>query len=336
MIVRNPVNSFCNRVFYCLLISFLTIAVVRQGFASQIVPFATHNQNPLISIYGLPVPTSADLLPLNESALQLTSNFSNTINNESTTSEILFIDIETHNLNLIYDIAFRKNMMLRLHIPFIKHYEGFMDKWIDDYHDMLNLPDGIRPAFPRDQVAIYYELNGTALINMQQPESGLGDISLQMAFQAVAENNFSLSYWAGIKLPTGDHKKLTGSGHMDFNFWIASSKQLNDSLSIYTNAGMILIQDSYILKPVQKDRVAFLTTGLQYQATEKIQLKAQLDNHSAFYKSATRFLGSVTQLTFGGSILFKHDSELDIAVAEDVKTNASPDVNFNLTWRLRF
>ena len=335
MTYKNPVRILCSRVFYCLLFLFGT-CIQSYASASNVIPFSSRDQNPLIAIYGQPLPVSAQILKSQQTELHISANFSNTINREQTANELFFIDIETHRLNLIFDAAIQQGWMLRIQLPLIKHYGGFMDKWIDDYHDLSNLPEGIRPFYSQNQISVYYELNGSTYLDLQQKQSGLGDISLQTAYQAITNKNLALSYWASIKLPTGKSDKLTGSGNSDIALWLASHKKLNNTLWLYGNAGIVIMGKSDILPDIQKNHALFLTTGLQFHADNNVLLKLQFDNHSAFYETDTNFLGPVTQLTFGGSIILDDQSEFDIAIAEDIQTSASPDVNFNLSWRKRF
>ena len=286
-------------------------------------------------VYGLPLPTAARITEYQQSQLLTSLNISNTINGEQPGNEILFIDVESYQLNLLFDYGISKNWALKIQAPFISHDQGYMDSWIDSYHDALGLPEGVRPLHPRDQLHIEYQNNGSSLINIQQSQSGIGDISLQAGYQTTKEKDFNLSYWVSLKLPTGDANKLTGSDHTDIALWIATDKNLQDDLSLYANVGLLYMTGSNVLKSQHKNTVAFATTGMQGQPWENIILRFQFDMHSAFYDSATDFLGSVIQLTFGGSILFD-SSSLDIAIAEDIQAGTSPDVNFNITWRYRY
>ncbi|HEY9053074.1 MAG TPA: DUF3187 family protein, partial [Gammaproteobacteria bacterium] len=80
----------------------------------------------------------------------------------------------------------------------------------------------------------------------------------------------------------------------------------------------------------------FAVAGIQYHAWQSVLLKAQIDAHSALYKTDMNFLDDVIQLTFGGTVLFGHHNSLDIAIAEDIDSGTSPDVNFNFTLRTQF
>ena len=334
MFVKNPVRQMTNGVFYGLL--FVAGGLPGLALAAGALPFATRDQNPLVLIYGLPTATAARIIQPGQTRLTGSLNMSNTINAESPGNESLFIDVESYQFNVVYDYGLNPQWMLRLQLPLIKHSAGFMDDWIDRYHDLLGLPQNIRPAYPNDQIHIDYRNNGNQLLSMQQSAAGMGDVSLQAAYQARADDSGNLSYWASLKLPSGNSDKLTGSGSTDLAVWLAADRRLLDSMWLYANVGGIYMTDSEVLPEQHNNGALFGSAGMQFHPWKPVQLKLQLDGHTAFYDSATDFLGRVVQLSFGGTVIISKQSSLDIAVAEDIQTGASPDVNFNLTWRSLF
>lgn len=334
MYAKNPVGFTGNRVFYCLLIMSLIISAPAQ--ASTPRPFYSHNQNPLVMIYGLPAPVSAQIIKPEQTAFHASLNLSNTINRQHVGTEFLHIDIESYRLNLMFDYSLNPDWMLRLQLPVIGHSGGFMDDWIDRYHNLLSLPEGVRPLFPTDQLRIDYQDGTSSSLLFTERQLDLGDISIQTGYQSVHRNDFSVSYWTSLKLPTGDSHKLTGSGSTDLALWTALNQQIDDNSWFYGNLGLLLMGGSDILSDRHRRQAIFGSAGFQFKPWKRIQLKAQIDSHSAFYDSSLRFLGPVIQLTFGGSYMINKDTVIDVAVAEDIQTEASPDVNFILSWHQTF
>lgn len=330
MLDKNPARFVSCGVFYCLLL------LSHKLSAADVIPFSTRDQNPLVMMYGLPVATPAKIIAQDKSSFIASLNISNTINRQQTATEFLFVDAESYQLNLMYESGLSNDWMVRIHVPLIAHSGGFLDAWIDNYHEAVGLPEDIRPLYPRDQLQIRYEANGNTLLDLQENSNGLGDISLQVARQIVNTDEFALSYWASLKLPTGDSSRLTGSDSTDLALWLASHKRLSEAGAIYGNLGILFMSDSEALKQQQKNTAAFAVAGIQYQAWQSILLKAQIDAHTALYNSDIYFLSDVIQLTFGGTILFDDKNSLDIAVAEDIDSGTSPDVNFNFTLRMQF
>jgi len=331
---KSPVESNFSWAFY-LPVSFLfsLFFYSSQCNAEASSPFLTRDQNPLVMIYGLPLPTAARIIKQNKVRLSTSLNISNTINAENIAGESLFIDAETYQLNLLLEYGLNKNWMMKFQLPMIANNGGFLDSWIDRYHQLLNLPEYIRPLNPLDRFQINYQRNGSSLINLQQRTSGIGDASIQLGYQATSTTDFNLSYWSSLKLPTGDAQKLTGSGSTDLALWLAADQGLKKDKWLFGNLGIMFMSDGDLMPDIQKNTVLFGSAGFQMHPWEKILLKLQLDGHSAFYDSNIRFLGPVVQLSFGGSVLFK-SSSLDIVITEDIQVRASPDVSFNLSWKI--
>lgn len=211
-----------------------------------------------------------------------------------------------------------------------------MDRPIDAYHQALGLPEGSRPVIEHDQIEVNYTQNSNQLLLLNSEQASIGDLSLQLAWQAYQTDSSSLSYWLSLKLPSGDAEKLTGSGALDISTWASIDYRLNDTRWLYAQVGVLYMGEGEVIKNIQNSWATFINAGIKFQPWEQIELKAQLDIHSAFYDSDIEFLSDVIQLTFGGSYLINKKHKLDFAVAEDIQENASPDVNFNISWWLSY
>jgi len=314
--------------FFLALLFFIS----HNSFAEHPSPLLTRNESPFSIIYGLPLASSAHLLSNNDSRWISSFNISNTINSQSNSNEDLFIDVETWHVNFLYDYAFKENWMFRLQLPYIVHSGGILDSAIDSYHQVLSLPESIRPAFPHDEININLSHNNSVLTDISSGQQSLGDISLQFAWQAEQSEKHALSYWFSFKLPTGNEDRLTGSGATDFAAWASMDWGLTDTRWLYGQAGLLYMSDSNALLSLQNNWALFGNAGMKFQPWNDIEIKTQLDFHSAFYDSDLDFLSHVIQLTFGGTYNINKKHKLDFAVVEDILNSASPDVSFNVSW----
>ncbi|RDH83018.1 MAG: hypothetical protein DIZ80_12205 [endosymbiont of Galathealinum brachiosum] len=328
--MRNTKKPADCKISGFFLLLFFTLS--NNSFAQHPSPFSTRNESPFSLIYGLPLASPAKLLENNQSRWISSFNISNTINSQTSNSENLFIDIETWHVNFLYDTNLKENWMLRVQLPYIVHSGGFLDSPIDSYHQALGLPENIRPDFPHEQINIDYNLNNQNQVNINSRQNALGDISFQLAWQAHLTNRSALSYWLSIKLPTGNEDKLTGSGATDVASWASMSYRLTDTRWLYGQGGLLYMGDSDVFTDIHKNWAGFANAGIKFQLWNEIELKAQLDVHSALYDSKLDFLNQVIQLTFGGSYTINSKQKLDFAIAEDIKEGSSPDVNFNISW----
>ena len=328
MTAKNPVRACINRVFLCLL--FFSNSLLVQAAT----PLQTHNLNPLTLVYGLPLVSPARLSPLSSFSTSL--NVSNTINAEDKAGETLFIDGETTELNLIYSFSFNSNTSFRIVMPFIKHQAGSLDSFIDDFHQTFGFPEGDRPEYPTDQFLFLYQLNSNDVVRFDQPNSGLGDIKIETAYQLYDLGNQVGSLWSSLKLPTGDSQQLTGSDRIDVAVWYAAENNYLPDWSYYYNLGLLLTGKSDIIPNKQNTDIYFGSGGIEWRTTDIVTLNIQLDFHSAFYQSNTTFLGDSVQISSGGHIKVTPQSQLEIVVVEDIYVGASPDVTFQLGYTLMY
>ncbi|HEX7028561.1 MAG TPA: DUF3187 family protein, partial [Gammaproteobacteria bacterium] len=178
--------------------------------------------------------------------------------------------------------------------------------------------------------------NGIEQIRLDTRRYGMGDMQLNAGRQIRSSGHFSYSIWAGIKLPTGDSDKLTGSGAADISLWNAARKKLNEKWQVYGTAGLLLPGEGEVLPDQQEDTVFFGSIGTQWRHWRSATVKVQLEWHTGFYKDTNaRLLGDVLQLTFGVDWEISPNLYFDFSIAEDIKEEASPDVNFHFTLRMR-
>lgn len=332
MLPQNPARSRSRGVFYGL--CFLFSCQIAQAQPAE--PFATHDQNPLVAVYGLPSPVNARLLATGDSRWLTSLNITNTLNVDHSASRELIVDAETKQLNLVYEYGFRQDWLLRLQFSASHHNAGYFDSWIYDFHDLLGFKQGYRTLIPDDQFRIYVSDNGNPLLDLQTAQTGLGDTQVQLGRQITADTTSASSLWLSLKLPTGDSARLTGSGHADFALWLAMQQQFGDSIWLHGQLGGLYMSDTDILPTLHKQTAGLGNLGLNYAWSDSLQLKAQLDMHSPLYNSQLHFLDTAIQLTFGGTKAISKKHTIDVAMSEDIQTGTSPDVTLNITWAIQF
>src|SRR5262249_52276508 len=155
----------------------------------------------------------------------------------------------------------------------------------------------------------------------QHPASltGLADISADVGYQLHATASSALTAWLSVKLPTGDADKLTGSGAVDASLIVAGDHRLSDNWSAYGQAAVTYLGDGDILPTQQRSVVWSGFAGIGWQVTHGLELKAQLDAHSAaFSDTAVDYLGDAVILTLGGDYHFSSGWRFNAGVSEDI------------------
>lgn len=323
----------------CLILSSTPLcAEVNENY---LAPFSIKNQNPFINIYGLPATEPAKLMKADQQTTDIVLDMANnSMLNQDEVNEEVFLDGETYRLSLTFRLGQRDGMEYGVELPFIAHSRGFMDNFIEGWHDAFGLTNSERNKTPSNSLHYEYRRNGQTVLGFTQPNSGIGDVRLYAAKQLSHDESGYTSVHASVKLPTGDTKRLHGSGALDVSLSVSSLKHRWLSrwkFTTFLNGGLLLLGDSDYFKEHQRNAVGFGSTGIVWDSGKWIDLKAQLDGHTSFYKSEVAQLKSHTiQLTIGGSIHLGSGSRLDIGVGENLLTDTTPDYLMNIAYKQTF
>ena len=137
------------------------------------------------------------------------------------------LDGETLRTTVDFGIGLGRRFEIDLEVPFLLHTSGVLDRGIDRYHARLGLPDGGRSAFARDRYVAAYVGDG-AEVFFDGPAGGFhpGDVVLtgRAALLRQAARRPDLAASLAVKLPTGDPRRLDGSGRADYGASIQISR----------------------------------------------------------------------------------------------------------------
>lgn len=321
---------------YASLISVLLIWT--ETLYADIQPFYLNNQNPFIQIFGLPKAESARLVANGHFRSITTLDIVNNTVQGEMGSEKLVLDGETYRLNMALRYGLSQLSEFGVDIPLIEHRQGRFDNFIRNWHDFFGLSNKEQKQFEPNQLNYYYQNNSNKKIDIHDNQSGVGDIRLSLAGSGTTVINWlpeTLIYRALVKLPTGDSKKLLGSGAFDAALSV-SQKNNNLLMDYYSEfmgqVGILWLGKSDLFPDMQRRYAIFASSSIDWDYWKPLVFKAQLDFHSSFYKSEIGHLGkSSVQLTVGGAINIGKDTHFDIGVSENLITDSTPDIGLNLS-----
>ncbi|MBO6556562.1 MAG: DUF3187 family protein [Pseudomonadales bacterium] len=325
-----------------ILIAILTslIAFPQSSLADLFEPFSTSNLNPFVQVYGIPATRSAYQAADGQLNWHLQTEIANNFTESREDNEVISIDGETWRTNLSLRYGMTERWEVALDVPYMRHDGGSLDSFIEDWHGWFGLPNGGREDVMDDQLTYLYQLNGITQVDLRDSVSGIGDVSLSVSYLLGNEEDKSWSVRAGVKLPTGDPNDLTGSDGTDVFMSLHLSDASffrHDDWYFHGSIGLMVPGDGDIIEGTLEDYVVFGSTTVAWHSWKKVSLKAQLDFHSAMYDSDLKELDEfAVQLVLGGTVELGEKLLLDISVSEDIVTDASPDVVFQLGLRSRF
>lgn len=305
------------------------ILAALTAHAAAADPFPVRDQNPLLGGLGLPSPMPARIESGQRWSFDAAFNWGSTALIQANARETLLVDAETQEWRFTVRRALTDRLAFQLEAPWRRISGGSLDGFIDDWHDAFGLPEGARPILPHDQMRIVYERDGVRTFDLDSAAGGLGDIAASVGYALHASEASALTAWASVELPTGDAARLTGNDEIDVSIALAAQHRFADRWSAYGQAGVSWLGDAAALRTQQSEAVWSGMAGLAWRPAQPIELKLQLDAHSAaFGGSELDFLNEALMLTVGGAVHFESGWRLDLGVSEDIAVETAPDVVF--------
>ena len=302
----------------------IVLALARPAAAQLAEPMQIRNLNPLVAIFGLP---AWDLVtPGNRfsASLEIANHFQFTAKG----GEYLGLDGETARTTLSFSHGFADGWQFGAELPLFHIGGGVLDDVIDAWHSTFNLPDGGRNERPKNQLSFVLRHAGLTFFDLDDPQSGLGDLQLKGARVFGADRGFIVE--AGVKLPTGDTEMLAGSGSVDEWLTLLRSRPLPDRrhpAGYYWGVGLMHVGDPDVIEFRSEQWVYTAIVGGSWQRWPRFGLKAQLDVHTRFYDSPLVEIGeTAVEATFGAWMQRRKDAQLEFALVEDLRVNTAPDV----------
>jgi len=183
-------------------------------------PISVRNQNPVyLQNLGL-TPRRAEPLPHGTLETRIDSAYSNMYEYGQDANSMMDLDMEFWRLALHVDYGLTQDLEIGVEIPFVHFNGGFLDSFIQDFHNAFGLPNGGRDQVANNQFSYRFDAGGQTLFNFPAATFGLGDISIHVKNQLAGEDSDwpDLAWFADIKFPTGRRSRGFGSGAPDFGF----------------------------------------------------------------------------------------------------------------------
>ena len=313
-----------------IVLSCIAVSAAAAEYPVDAFPLRSHN--PFLQIYGLPPFATHELVAPGGVEINVSLDIANDMDEANRGGEVLLIDGESRVLNLSLRRRVGANVEVGLEIPYISYSGGFLDSLIYDFHDLVSLSNSTRDG-PEDLFRMYFEKDGVTQFDLMQTASGIGDVQLTAAMQLER-----VTLRAGLKAPTGDPDKLTGSGAADASFAVHGGGRtafLQRNLDYSGFAGILALGDGDVLPTLQRSVVPYAGVALRWHATERFALATQVYAQGSYSKAYLDELGGNTfQLAFGFDYRFPRQGLLlRIAIAEDIAAAAAPDFAAHLSIR---
>lgn len=294
-------------------------------------PLQVKNQYPIFMHADAPYVEAASM----ENSFSASLSHSSTYTVQSSGHWDIDQDMEVTELNLRYKKVIADSVEIGVDLPIVSLSGGFMDGFLDSYHNTLGLPDYGRSARP-DNDFLYEIRRDGRLIVKGKSGLGLGDIRLTAKKPLIASDDMKLSLRGDIELPTGSAKKGYGSGSIDAGVAVLFDRKISDDFMAYLNLGAVFPGDLKGYEDIDLEN--FIHGGVAVETTFKkdLSLIAQLQAQSRIYPK-TDLLAvdrAAYLLSFGGRYVYGRDL-FELSFSEDINSSGAPDFIMNLTYKVR-
>lgn len=323
------------------IIGLVVVVFPFSSYADDYAPLPMTNQSPLVQIHGLPAVGTPRLLRPEQLEVSVGSEAANYFFAGTTPAESLLLDGETHRTALTVRYGTR-DAEWGVEVPYLSHSGGFMDSFIENWHETFGMRNGGRPEAPRHQLGYIYQRNGIELLRLTRTARGVGDVRVYGATPLRRDDgNIDLALRTSLKLPTGESSELLGSGAYDLALWLSagcSQAACPGSVRWTAGGGVLGLGQGDVLPQLQRKLVSFGGIGVGWRALETVVLKTDLRLHSRFYDgSELKPLNAATvQLLLGALWNITARTTFEVGLSEDLAVYSAPDVSLMINLRSTF
>ncbi|EKD50634.1 MAG: hypothetical protein ACD_62C00472G0001 [uncultured bacterium] len=331
-------RNVCYMIFFLFFYSFAVQARVTEPVASG--PFYVRSQNPLyLKFLAMPMEPASTLAP-GVWQNTLSTTFSNVFEYDPVGDTVLNLDMEIWRTAYSFAYGVSKVFDVRVDIAFVSNMGGFLDSFIQGYHDAFGFPNGGRDLVPNNEYHFELTQNGNALVDYSQETFGLSDVVLRGKYFLSKHISLPIDLATAFyfKLPVGRSGKGLSSGQADAGLSLFGQKSFK-RFHLVSQLGVVVMGEDALLAPLQKRAQFVFGQSVEYQILDGWSVLAQLSGNTAAFDrvDTTDLSDPVMDLTLGfaGTFLPKKGRVGELfyqwSFSEDVLSRG-PSVDFSMLF----
>lgn len=274
-------------------------------------------------------------LPSEGNRFVFTRNLAEMLVQRDPVSDAYFFDLEIQRITVLFNYLLSKRIQASLELPVLRFSGGFMDGMIEDFHSTFGISDDERPDFKQNTAQAFVYLGGNFWHRSERELRGFGsgDVFLSAKYLFNDEGNFSpaLAMKVGLKLPTGKHQKLHGSGSADVGVSFLASKSLASN-ALYLNFNVIFPGEWRVLPNFDLSRFYVLQLAYERLLGKNLSVLVQVNSNSNPFREKTKtgLSGFSHELTLGAKLDISKKLIWFVAATENYAYfRNSPDLGFS-------
>jgi hypothetical protein len=303
--------------------------------AAEDGPLNVRNRFPLYLMFLSPPPVSARLPDEGVLNASFSVDYSSVYVDRSSSRWGILMDMEIAVAQFAIAYGLSKRAAFRLEIPLVHMTGGFLDGFLESYHDTLGVSNYGRKNRPKNSFAYFLQKDGAVWLEGDAGGLQLADATLTAQWSLIpasADSHGSASLLAALKAPSGRAKYGTGSGHWDAGIFLPMELG-SGSWALFVMPGYIYHSDPDTRGADVSARpsITFLI-GARYAYNDHLMLLGHLNYFSSpIEKTGIGMLddGGV-ELALGFRYIWNPAWRIEFAFCEDLFTRAAPDFTLHL------
>jgi hypothetical protein len=323
----------CDMKKAASLFSFLLIIAVHSASSEAFDgPLQVKNQFPLFLSVNAPYLETASLQ--NSFAASLSHSSIYLVDNSSEWD--IGLDMEITELNLRFRKSINNFIELGVEVPILSFNSGFMDGFLDSYHDTFGFSDYGRSNRPDNDFLYEVKRNGTVVVKGESGRIAIGDIRLSIK-KPLLTGDPAISIKGEIEFPSGDSKAGYGNGSIDTGISLLMDKEFGKVWKTYLSLGMIFPGDLKGHERVSFDHFLYGGAAIEAAFWKTISLVGQVFiQGSPFPDTGIASVDRTAVLLSLGGRYHTGNSSFELSLTEDPNTSGAPDFTLNFSFIKNF
>lgn len=243
--------------------------------------------------------------------------------------------MEITEVSFRYKRTLKRGIELGIDIPLFVFSKGFMDDFLEVYHNTFGFPDYGRSKRPSNSFLYEVRKNGGLVIKGEE-QINIGDIRFAIKKSLISVGEFGWSIKGELELPTGDVKKGFGNGSIDVGVSMLFNKSISEDTMVYWNFGMVFPGDLRGYKRVDLRSFFYGGGAVETWIRKEFSIILQFYGQSSVYPETG--ISSVDRPAFLlsiGSRYYSGNRSFEVSLTEDLNTSGAPDFILNFTYKIR-
>jgi hypothetical protein len=214
---------------------------------------------------------------------------------------------------------------------------GFLDHFIERFHDFLGAPNQGRDTAPRDRFEAQIDVDGQRAWSWSDDQGQLGDtlVSLTFGERELHPGQWGDAWRIGVELPTGDEQQGSGNGALDWIVgWTGEISAGAATHVVSASAGQAATPSTLARAGIELPARVSAFYALEWRWGERWSSVVQLDLQSPLLDQIE--LEEIDQPILDLGVGFVRDAGRDsrwwFSFHEDLLADSGPDFALFLGW----